>query len=96
MAYFQGVELTETEEPEFKAKVSGCLKNPDSKFFSFDAVARLILKLLLFFFKSWHLEKQGPKKIKCSFLCLISDYNVVLNNKWMKLNGYGKVNINCF
>lgn len=49
VAYFQGVELTETEEPEFKAKVSGCLKNPDSKFFSFDAVARLILKLLLFF-----------------------------------------------
>lgn len=52
VADFHGVELTEAEEPEFKAKVSGYLKSPDSDFVFFDTVASLILKLLLFFFKS--------------------------------------------
>ena len=53
-----------------------------SSFFSF---------FVFFFFKKGHgIYNNKALKIKCTFTCLISDHNRVLNNKWADLKGYGK------
>lgn len=45
----------------------------------------------LFFLKKGHgIYNNKALKIKCTFTCLISGHNIVLNNKWADLNGYGK------
>ena len=73
------------------------LQSPDKGVFllghscQFHSQASFCVFFFFFFKKKGHgIYNNKALKIKCTFTCLISDHNIVLNNKWADLNGYGK------
>lgn len=83
MVYFPRAKLTE-EESEFKAKGSIYLQSPDKYLFLLEYSCQFHSQasvLFFFFLKGHGIYNNKALKIKCTFTCLISGHNVVLNNK---------------
>lgn len=84
MVYFPRAELTE-EESEFKAKVGIYLQSPDKCIFLLGCSCQFYSQASFFFFfflkKGHGIYNNKALKIKCTFTCLISGHNIVLNNK---------------
>lgn len=83
MVYFPRAELTE-EESEFNAKVGIYLQSPDKCTFllGYSCQCHSQASFFFFFFLKGHgIYNNKALKIKCTFTCLISGHNTVLNNK---------------